>query len=399
MHAVQLPTLLLYRIAVWLVTVAWLFKFVEAVRGLRRVPDLLDPQFDIVPPGEPALTVIIPARNEQAAIAQCLSSLLAQDYTNLHILAIDDRSTDRTGAIMDSIASRDPGRITSLHIERLPPGWLGKTHAMALAARHAIAVYQPRYILFTDADVLFHPQILRRSLAFAVAQQADHFVAIPTPILKSFGEAILLGYLQVMGLWAARPWKVADPRAPRDAVGIGAFNLLRTSAYQQLGGFDRLRLQILEDLTLARSVKQAGLRQRIAFAPGMVTLHWASGLFGVVNVMTKNLFAVFRFRATLLLPASAALLFFCLLPVAALFRPSTRAPGLLALVAITGLYRLLSRFSRIPPWTALFFPISALLFLYSLLRSMFTTLRQGGVTWRGTFYPLAELRKNVAPLW
>lgn len=391
--------MLIAQLAAWLIALLWLGKLIEAARGLPRIPNLLDPQHDRTPTGNPSVTVIVPARDEAAAISQCLESLLAQDYANLHILAIDDRSTDATGQIMDALAAAHPDRLTALHIAELPAGWLGKTHAMALAARHAIAIYQTDYLLFTDADILFHPQAIRRSLAQAVAQQADHFVTIPTPILKTPGEAMLLGYLQVMGLWAARPWRVADPRARRDAVGIGAFNLLRRGAYQQLGGFDALRMQILEDLTLARSVKLAGLRQRLAFAPSMVRLHWASGTFGIVNVMTKNLFAIFRFRASLLLPACASLLFFCVGPIAALALPAMRIPGLITLASIVGIYHLIGRFSRIPTWTSLLFPISATLFLYSMLRSMFTTLRDGGVTWRGTFYPLAELRKSVTPLW
>ena len=146
---------------------------------------------------------------------------------------------------------------------------------MALAARHAIALHHPDYLLFTDADVLFHPDAIRRSLAQAVATHADHFVTFPTPIIKTLGEGMLLGFLQS---WASGPPALAssNPKAIRDSVGIGAFNLLRTPAYQQLGGFDALRMEILEDLTLARRVKLAGLRQRVAFAPGMVTLHWAA---------------------------------------------------------------------------------------------------------------------------
>lgn len=269
---------------------------------------------------------------------------------------------------------------------------------MAFAARHATAIHQPDYLLFTDADVLFHPEAIRRSLAQAVATVADHFVTFPTPIIKAPGEGMLLGYLGVMGLWATRPWRAANPRAIRDSVGIGAFNLLRTPAYQQLGGFDALRMEILEDLTLARRVKLVGLRQRVAMAPGMVTLHWASGALGIVNVMTKNLFAVFRFRTPLMLLMILWFTLFCIAPAAFLFLPETRVPAILTLAAVAALYILSSRHSRISPWYAIFFPASAALFIYSLLRSMFITLKQGGILWRGTFYSLAELRKNAAPI-
>ena len=379
----------------WVVALAWLWKAITAARGMPQIPNLCDPQYNLTPTGSPTITVIVPARNESADIAATLESLLNQDYPNLQILAVNDRSTDTTGDLMDALATQHPQKLSILHIGELPAGWLGKTHAMALAARHAIAIHLPDYLLFTDADVIFHREAIRRSLALAVATQADHFVTFPTPLIKTIGEGTLLGYLGVMGLWATRPWRATDPKSIRDSVGIGAFNLLRTPAYQQLGGFDDLRMEILEDLTLARRVKQSGLRQHVAIAPGMVTLHWAVGAMGVVNVMTKNLYAVFRFRTPLLLLACLWLTLFCLGPIAFLTLPETRAPAILSLVAIATLYALSNRHSRIPTWYAAFFPVGATLFLYSLLRSVATTLKAGGVTWRGTFYPLAELRQHA----
>ncbi len=362
---------------------------------MPQIPNLCDPQYNLTPTGSPTITAIVPARNESADIAATLESLLNQDYPNLQILAVNDRSTDTTGDLMDALATQHPQKLRILHIGELPAGWLGKTHAMALAARHAIAIHHPDYLLFTDADVVFHREAIRRSLALAVATEADHFVTFPTPLIKTIGEGTLLGYLGVMGLWATRPWRATDPKSIRDSVGIGAFNLLSTPAYQQLGGFDDLRMEILEDLTLARRVKQSGLRQRVAIAPGMVTLHWAVGAMGVVNVMTKNLYAVFRFRTPLVLLACLWFALFCLGPIAFLALPETRTPAVLTLAAIATLYALSNRHSRIPTWYAAFFPVGATLFLYSLLRSVAITLKAGGVTWRGTFYPLAELRQHA----
>ncbi|MCU1224009.1 MAG: glycosyl transferase family 2 [Edaphobacter sp.] len=385
------------KLLAWLIALAWLWKAITAARGLPRIPNLLLPQYNLTPAGTPSITVIVPACNEADSIGACLESLINQDYPNLKIIAVDDRSTDLTGVLMDALATQHPAKLRVIHITELPAGWLGKTHAMSLAARHTIAIHKPDYLLFTDADVLFLPEAIRRSLAQAIATQADHFVTLPTPIIKALGEGMLLGYLQVMGLWATRPWRVANPRALRDVVGIGAFNLLRTSAYQHLGGFDALRMEILEDLTLARHVKLAGLRQRVAIAPGMVSLHWASGAIGVVNVMTKNLFAVFRFHVSLLLLACIWLSLFCIAPAVFLVLPATRLPAIISLASVGSLYILSNRHSRISPWYAVLFPISAALFVYSLLRSMFTTLKLGGVIWRGTFYPLNELRKNTGP--
>ena len=383
------------KLLAWLTALAWLWKAITAARGLPRIPNLCDPQYNLTPTGTPTITVIVPARNESTDITATLESLLNQDYPNLQILAVNDRSTDTTGNLMDALAAQHPQKLRILHITELPPGWLGKTHAMALAARHAITIHHPDYLLFTDADVVFHREAVRRSLAQSVATQADHFVTFPTPLIKTPGEGMLLGYLQVMGLWATRPWRASDSKSIRDSIGIGAFNLLRTSAYQQLGGFDALRMEILEDLTLARRVKLAGLRQRVAIGPGMISLHWAPGAMGIVNVMTKNLFAIFRFRTPLVLLSCLWLALFCLAPVAFLIIPETRIPAILNLIAIATLYALSSRHSRIPTWYAALFPAGAVLFLYSLLRSAITTIQQGGVTWRGTFYSLSELRNNA----
>ncbi len=383
---------LVVQILAWLIAAAWLGKFLEAARGLPTVANLSKPEYDCEPSGEPSLVVIVPARNEAAGIAACLESLLAQDHPRLRIVAVDDRSTDATGEIMDSLAQVHPDRLEALHVRELPAEWLGKTHAMAMATQHVFARHDPEYLLFTDADIVFHPEILRRSLAYAVATGADHFVTLPTMTVESAGEAMMLSYLQVMGLWAVRTWRVAKP-GPRDAIGVGAFNLMRASAYRELGGFDAMPMEILEDLTLGRRVKGAGMRQRVATAPGMVNVHWAAGLFGIVNNMTKNIFAVFRFRVWLLLGGVAWLAVFCIGPVVLLGVAGMRIPALIAIASVVGLYSLSSRTSRIAPWAGGLFPVSAALVVYSMLRSMFVTLRDGGVTWRGTFYPLPDLRK------
>lgn len=380
----------------WLLALAWLWKAVTAARGLPRIPNLWEEKYNVSPADSPSIAIVVPARDEAAALPASLTSLIDQDYENLTIFVVNDRSTDQTGTIMDELAAKHPDRVRVLHVKELPAGWLGKPHAMALAAHHAIAMLQPRYLLFTDADVLFDRQAIRRSLAQAVATNADHFVTFPTPQIKTIGEGALLGYLGVMGLWATRPWKAADPKAKRDSIGIGAFNLLRTDAYEKLGGFESLRMEILEDLMLARNVKLAGLRQRVAIAPGMVSLHWAAGALGVVNVMTKNLFAVFRFRIEFVVFACVAMGTLCLGPILFLFFPRTMIPAIIALAAIGILYGLSERHSKISSWYALLFPAGAALFLYSVLRSVWITIRAGGVRWRGTFYPLAELRRGLA---
>lgn len=382
-------------VTAWLIALAWLYKFVESFVGYRKVPNLRDAKFDVAPAGGPSVIVIVPARNEATQIGACLDSLLAQDYANLRVIAIDDRSTDATGAVLDRLAAMHPEKLTVVHITRLPSGWLGKTHAMAAAAADAIAKYNPDYLLFTDADIHFHSEAVRRALAQAVATSADHFVLMPTLIVRSAGEAMVLSYIQTMSLWGVRPWRVAEPRAKRDAIGVGAFNLVRTAAYLQIGGFEATPMEVLEDLYLGRRIKWAGLRQRVAFAPEMVRVHWAAGASGIVRGLTKNTFALFRYRPLPLLATAAATTILSLALFAFLALPGARIPAILSLASIVGVYALSARINRISTFYALLFPFAAGLMVYAMLRSMLVTLQDGGVTWRGTFYPLDELRGHM----
>lgn len=380
----------------WMLALAWLLKSLEAWQGLRAVPNLLRPEFDRTPEGEQHVAVIVPARNEALDISACLQSLLRQDYPALRILAVDDRSTDATATIMESL--QDPaGRLQVLRIRELPSGWLGKPHAMANAAREALSTFDPEYLLFTDADVVFTSDAVRRSLAHAVATQADHFVLMPTTVTKTAGEGLLLSFLQVVSLWPVRLWRVADPGV-RDAVGVGAFNMIRTETYLRLGGFEAAPMEVLEDLMLGRRVKLVGRRQRIATGPGMVSVHWAPGIAGIVRGMTKNVFAVFRYSAASLAAAVIGIAILCLGPPLLIWVPGVWLPCVIAFLAIVGLYGLSARISRISVAYALGFPIAAVITIYAMLRSMTLTLYRGGIEWRGTFYPLRELRKHDAEM-
>lgn len=380
-------------IAAWVVAACWIVKAVSIWRGLRGVQNLLSPEFDTMPLGLPSLAVIVPARNEAADIGQALRALAAQDYAHLQIIAVNDRSSDDTGTIMRAVSAEFPDRVRVLEVATLPAGWLGKTHAMAKAAEATNA----DYLLFTDADVVFRDDALRRSLCCVVDRQLAHFVTLPTTLIHRWDEAALLGFFQLLGLWAVRLWKIADPRS-RDALGVGAFNLVSRTAYEQTGGFAALRMEIVEDVGLARRMKQAGLRSQVAFGRGLVNIHWASGAAGIVDVMTKNLFSAFRFHASLLLLTCLWLIGFAVLPFAGVIWLPTVVPALLTLGAIAGIYRVVQPHSGLSFWNALLTPFASILFIYAMLRSMVTTLRQGGVRWRGTFYPLAELRRNAAPL-
>lgn len=385
------------QLTAWLVAGAWCWRASDAIRYLPSIADLTAIAWDIAPATKPSLAVVVPARNEEADIAATLDALLLADYPShggrLRILALDDRSTDRTGAILDAYAAeyaeRAPGRLDVVHIAALPSGWLGKTYALHTATQSATE----DWLLFTDADVLFSPSILRRALAFAESTAADHVVVLPTTLVRSRGEGTVLGFIQLLGLWATRLWRIEDPET-RDFLGVGAFNLVRREALAGLGGWTPQRLAVLEDVTLGRRMQRAGLRQRVAFAPGLVLVHWAAGAFGIVRVMTKNLFAAFNFQPLLLLGGCLWIVVFCLTPLAGLAWGPTLLPALLTLAAIGACYRVLGRASQIDARYAWLYPLGALAFVAAMLRSMLVVAWRGGVVWRGTHYDLRELRRQ-----
>jgi cellulose synthase/poly-beta-1,6-N-acetylglucosamine synthase-like glycosyltransferase len=389
--------MLVLEIATWTIALMWVVSTIVALKKLPTIPDALDAKYGGARVEAPLVAVIVPARNEAADIEATLRSLLELEGVRLEIFAVDDRSTDATGAIMDRMAAEAAAQgknLTALHVTELPEGWMGKTHAMAWAARHATAPW----LLFTDGDIFFAKDCLLRALNFAEVERADHVVIFPTLILKTLSERMIIAFFQGVSALFSRFWRI-PVKGTKESLGVGAFNLIRADVYRKLGGFEALRMEVLEDLRLGFEVKRQGYQQRVAFGCDLVRVRWAVGATGMIRNITKNLFAVFRFRVGVTLAASLGLGVFCLGPFVALAGNWwMRAATALVLLMLLLLYRYYRQFTGIAVWYALTFPVAALLVLYAILRSMALTLFHGGVVWRGTLYPLAELRKFAGPL-
>ena len=385
----------------WALALAWLWQAVAALRGMPNLPDLTRIDPDPLPPlpseSDPHLTVIVPACNEEASIQATLRSLLASTGLRLEIIAVNDRSTDHTAERMNEVAAEAaaPHTLRVIHLSDLPPGWLGKPHAMALAAQQASAPW----LLFTDADLVFQPRALSLAMREALALHADHLVLVPTLILKTTGERAMLSAMQVLAQWTIRLWKVADPRA-RDFIGVGGFNLVRRSVYVQVGGFEALRMEVLDDLRFGWKIKRAGFAQRIVLGPGLARIRWINGALAVVRLVEKNGFAIYRYRVWLLLLACLGLAVQAVVPLAAMALGGWIAlSGLLTYVAIGLVYTANRRVTQVSPAMALFFAPASAIVIFALLRSMILALVRNGVEWRGTRYPLRELRRHAGSDW
>ena len=373
--------------------VAWLWRLVDGGLGVPKIVDISCSEWDRKPFGDPRVSIIVPACNEESDIEATLTRLLSLDYDNYELIAVDDRSTDRTGEIMENIASgAPPGRLEVVHISDLPAGWIGKTHAMWTAGNQA----NGDWLLFTDADVLFKPEAVRRAVAYAEAARADHLVLFPRMIMKGPGEKMMIAFFQTLFVFGHRPWKVADPKA-KDHIGVGAFNLVRRRVYEALGTYKALRFEVLDDMKLGKVVKNGGYAQRNVFGSDLISIRWAKGALGVVDNLTKNFFAIMSFQWLRALASCFALGFLNLMPFAGvvLAHGWSRLGYSVALASMFSIYVGMSGKSDIPPYYFVLHPVSTTLFVYTMLRSTFLTLGRGGVAWRGAFYPLEELRKGI----
>ncbi|MGD1021414.1 MAG: glycosyltransferase family 2 protein [Candidatus Sulfotelmatobacter sp.] len=397
-------------IAGTILALAWLSRIVDAAIGMPSVADVSEPEWDrnpVTASGNPRVSIIVPARNEERDIEQSLNRLLELDYDNYEVIAVNDRSTDRTGQVIERVAANvrlpnphfsqktremGPPVLRVIHHQELPSGWLGKTHAMWTATNEASG----EWLLFTDADVLFKADSVRRALAYAEAEKADHVVLFPRMIMKTPGEYMMIAFFQTMFVFGHRPWKVADPKS-RDHMGVGAFNLIRRTVYESVGTYEALRMEVLDDMKLGKVVKNAGFAQRNVFGGDLISIRWANGAIGVVNNLTKNFFAVLSFQWLRTLISAFGLAFLNLMPFLGVWLAHgwERLPYGIALGAMFLIYFGISRRSGVPAYYFLLHPLSTALFIYTLMRSMFHTLWNDGIVWRGTRYPLEELRKGM----
>jgi hypothetical protein len=388
-----------YWISGLLLALIWFIPTLQLVLHFSEVADLNQPEWN--PPDDaelPPLTIVVPARNEEAEIEPALRSLLQLNYPQCTVVAVNDRSSDRTGAIMERLAA-EPGaqrRLRLVHVEELPSGWLGKLHAMWLGAQQKSLQSRSDWLLFTDADCVFRADSVRRAIHYATATSTDHLVLFPTAHMKTLGERMMISFPQVMASFAMRPWKVRDPSA-RDHIGVGAFNLIRRSAYEAIGTYEKLRLEVVDDIKLGEAIKKAGLRQDVVFGHELVSLRWAVGAAGVVANLEKNLFAFLQFRIALVLAVCAITFFLCVCPFLGLgLAPGWARAGFAVAVALIALaYTFSGRYMASSPLLFLTCPIAAIVFAFATLQSAFIAVRDGAITWRGTKYPLSVLKKKA----
>jgi hypothetical protein len=373
-----------------IIALIWVARGLHVALGAVRMPWLKDQ-----PPAADGdctrLSLLFAARDEEEKLPGALATLLAMDYPKLEIVAVNDRSSDRTGEILDEAAARD-SRLKVAHIEALPQGWLGKPHAL----KQAYEASSGEWLLFTDADVRFRPDTIRRAISLAKAEQADHVTLICEIEMHNFWERTVLTFFGLAFHLATDPGSVSDSRS-RGYVGIGAFQLLKRRAYQASGTHRRLAMEVLDDMKLAKIVKQSGFRSCVGIAQDSVAVRWHAGVQKIADGVKKNFFAAAGFSPGMVALQVAGIV--CMNVAPFLAWPFVRG-WMLGFVAVSlgiaiGFQAVAAVVMRAPAWYGLTQPLGAVIFAYMLVRSTVVTLRQGGIVWRETFYPLDQLRKGL----
>lgn len=338
----------------------------------------------------PLVSIVVAARNEERNIEAGVRSLLGQVGVGFELLVVNDRSTDRTSEILERVSGEDP-LLRVITVSELPAGWLGKNNALHKAAEDATG----EFLLFTDADVIFEPNLVARAVSFAQSHRVDHLTAGPRVISSTVPLAIFVTTFAYFFFQYSRPWRARDPKSSAH-VGIGAFNMIRTELYRRVGGHERIRLRPDDDMMLGKLVKMAGGRQELVDAGSAIQVEWYSSVRDAINGLMKNAFTGVRYSVPFLIFSTVMVTLINLVPFAGVLFASGPARLLFGIAALLllGMIAGIGMKSGGRWWYSLGFPIASMLFIYVLWRSAYVTLRDGGIRWRETFYPLDELKKN-----
>jgi glycosyltransferase involved in cell wall biosynthesis len=384
------------------VTLLWVYVGIIAVWPIRYlVIRWAERRLDILTPGSPRyraepcplVSAIIPAKDEEATLEGCLASVCAQDYANLEIIVVDDRSTDGTGAIARAFAARDP-RVRVVTIDDLPPGWTGKTHALQSAAEQA----RGQWFWFVDADTRHAPENLSIVLEYARGTGAALASLLPEMRCESFWENVVQPLAGIM-LVQSYPLFLVNNDRSRKAFANGQYILITRDAYFAAGGHHAVRDRFVEDIGMAQRVKRLGLPIRTAIAHGIGSTRMYASLGQLVRGWSRILYDALDRNPWVLLGRLLDPLVFSqsgqLIGVAALVMLATGGftPFVLWLLGLCAVHHVLSYVvlhrlyvlsvprTRYTAW----FPLANLVMDWVLLRAIRSCLT-GEVTWRGTAY-------------
>jgi glycosyltransferase involved in cell wall biosynthesis len=377
-------------ITVGLLTLSYLVLTLIEIRiGFKNIKNLMD-QTVVATTEMPKISIILSALDEEKMIEHAVTSLLKLEYPQLEVITVNDRSTDNTPHILEKLKQKYPN-LQVHHIEQLPDGWFGKSHALHFAAERATG----DWLLFTDADVFMKPDTLLKTISYALEHKLDHLTIYELHLRKKFWLRISLLGNYIAYVMALKPWRIRYPWSKK-SLGHGSFNLIKKSAYEHCGGHRAIALECLDDLRLGQLIKKNGFKQDTANGQDYIEREWYASLTDMIGGMQKNCFAYFNYHLLLTLTMCFLTVIFYLWPlVASIFYTGTIRYINVANVILTAMVSMsVSEQFRLNKWYSVFYPAAIGILFYTMLNSVIATYRNKGVIWRGTHYPLKSLRKG-----
>jgi glycosyltransferase involved in cell wall biosynthesis len=364
-----------------IITILWTGLTAYLLIGLKQIKQLKNQP---IITEQPAVAIIVAVRNEEEDLEKALQSLCNINYTNHRLIVVNDRSTDRTAEIL---ASFDHPKLSIITIDTLPDGWLGKNNALYQGYKNSTE----EWMLFTDADVEYHPDAISRAFGFVEKNNLDHLSILPDVRSRSVILNSVLATFSMMLMMVIRPW---DARKPRRSgfIGVGAFNLVKRTAYEQAGTHVKIKLRPDDDLKLGQNIKRTGLRQDVLSGKGYICLEWYKNVKQFRDGLMKNSFAIGNYNVLRSIADVLATLLSIALPLPILFIFGDTNIRLMAcwILAIQIGFMIIVPSNKW--WHALMIPYAGFLMTYIVARSAFITLKQGGIYWRDSFYSLAMLK-------
>jgi glycosyltransferase involved in cell wall biosynthesis len=372
----------------------WLTYGAGTFIGHEKMRLLDKPRPTLNPP--PRVTILIPAKDEEQRIRPCIQSALDQDYPNCDVIAIDDRSVDRTGEILDEMAADNP-RLSVIHIQEgtLGPGWTGKNNALFTGTRAA----QGEWLLFVDSDVLLQPIAVTRSVTVSAHKKYDLLSLLPTLEAHTIWESMLIPLCSGAAATMYLIGLSNDDKLKNVAFGNGQFMLARRSAYDAIGGHEVVKDRFCEDTEMARLMKERGLRTRVSWGSNLAAVRMYSSLPAIIKGWSRIYYAAKVGNPKHVLLAITFLLLNCFTAYAVLLYGILRAShphgnmldnawlgaGILHWATMTFILSRIYRWSKNSPWHALLFPVAGPILLWVLIKALILCVTKK-VEWRGTSY-------------
>lgn len=377
---------LIFIFLTWLKRILWMSHF-------RHTHPPLDP---VVGSGQnhPKVSVIIPAKDEEKNIPNCLSYLFKQNYTNFEILVVDDRSADRTAHLLENFKTLSPVPFKIIRIEKLPPVWTGKNHAMFAASRAALG----EWLLFTDADTTHQPESISTAVHCVLEKKIDFLTLAPEVDSRSFWEKTVQPLaVSSLALWFQTE-KVNDPKSGV-TLANGQFLLIRKEAYEKIGGNEAVKNEVVEDVELAKKFRAGGYSVQFLNGTRIYSTRMYDSLKEIRTGWTRIFTYLFNKNAAAILHKIFLFLYFSIFPFVVLaaekffwLRGSTHFDlKLFILSGIVSMWIILIRFFgnkflKANPWYAFLHPLGSAVMVWILAECLERVLFNKPSAWRGDLH-------------